>query len=500
MGTDDDFRRLRDWLTDAGFTEVGLAQASGQASTYEFKSLKNPQRTAFLEPRDRQSLLVHLFLDGAPVPWTTIDAILSVDERRILDALGLLQPAIDDPSLGVGTVALYPLERLFMVSDRYGSLQVVGEGSPADLVYSALTSEGHRFVELMPRLPSEAYLDLCSGCGVAALIGAAQFARHAWAIDITGRSTRFAAFNARLNGLANVSLLEGSLYEPVAGRQFDLITAHPPYVASFDTEMIFRDAGEDGEQITRAILAGLADHLKPGGQFYCDCTMTDREGAPLEHRIREMLGPREGEFDVVVAQASAVNPVIQYAGSVLEGRSTPELFVRRIEAFKRLGIKDFVSAVILIQRRASDRPVVTRRRILTGRTTASDFQWLLRHAIGTTAWTDDDVLRLLDAAPRLVEGVEWRTRAVARSGEWQSASTQLATFAPFMMEADDCPAWFATLLTWCDGRTPAREHLRRLRDAGVIPPSSPDLQFARLIRQLADGAFVELPDYPLSPR
>src|SRR5262249_44210710 len=163
-------------------------------------------------------------------------------------------------------------------------------------------------------------LELCSGSGVAALIAGKNFARRATAIDIAERSTRFAEFNARLNGLANVAALAGDLYAPVAGRQFDVITAHPPYVASFGTEMIYRDGGEDGEQISRGIIAGLAEHLRPGGLFYCHCMMTDRKGAPLEQRIREMLGPRHEEFDVVLGEAGSMSPVLQYAGGVLDGR------------------------------------------------------------------------------------------------------------------------------------------------------------------------------------
>ena len=118
----------------------------------------------------------------------------------------------------------------------------------------------------------------------------------------------------------------------------------------------------------------------------------------------------------------------------------------------------------------------------------------------TAQWSEADVAALLDTTPRLVDGVEWRTRTMADGGAWKLGFTQLATSAPFAMEADDCPVWFSTLLTWCDGKTPAREHLRRLRESGAIPESSPDQQFARLIRQLADAAFIELPELALPPR
>lgn len=499
MGSDAEFRRLREFLVDAGFSESGLRAVGGHETIYDFVRHYDSRRTSFLDPTDRQSLLVQLFLDGLALPWEIVERVLSPDERALLDRFKLLHPSVRDPSKAVASVALYPLEGVFMTSDRFTDAQVVGEGVPADIVYASLTREARRFVEFMPRRPCNEYLELCSGSGVAALIAASTFARRATAIDIAERSTRFAEFNARLNGLSNVTTLAGDLYTPVAGKQFDVITAHPPYVASFGTEMIYRDGGEDGEQISRGIIAGLPEHLRAGGVFYCHCMMTDRDGAPLEQRVREMLGSRQEEFDVVVGDAGSMSPLLQYAGSVLDGRSTPELFARRIVAFNRLKIAAFVSSFIFVQRRTSNRPTITRRRVVTGRTKPADFEWLMGYAVGTAQWTDADVLRLMDTAPRLVEGTEWRSRMLAEGGEWRAAPTQIGTTTPFLVEANDCPPWFAQLLAWCNGRTSGHELLRRCRAQQLLSAEVDDLLFARLLRQLSDAAFIELPEFPLPP-
>jgi methylase of polypeptide subunit release factors len=497
MGSDDEFRRLREFLVATGFSEPGLEATAGHKSIYEFVRHHDPRRTAFLDPTDRQSLLVQLFLDGLAIPREIVDRVLPADERALLDRFKLLHPSVSDADKVVASVALYPLEGVFMTSDRFIDAQVVGDGTPADIVYASLTREARRFVEYMPRRACNDYLELCSGSGVAALIAARTFARHATAIDIAERSTRFAEFNARLNGLTNVTALAGDLYAPVAGRQFDVITAHPPYVASFGTEMIYRDGGEDGEQISRGIIAGLPTHLRPGGVFYCHCMMTDREGAPLEQRLREMLGPGHEEFDVVLGEGGSMSPVVQYAGSVLDGRSSPELFARRILAFQRLEITAFVSAFVFIQRRATDRATITRRRVVTARTKREDFDWLIGYAIGTAEWSDADVRRLMDTTPGLVEGTEWRSRMLAEGGEWRSATSQVGTTAPFFVEANDCPPWFAQLLSWCDGRTSGHELLHRCQSQRLVPADVDDLQFGRLLRQLSDAAFLELPQFPL---
>src|SRR5690606_29151931 len=125
-----------------------------------------------------------------------------------------------------------------------------------DFVFSAITSLTGTFLSQLPDAPCERCLELCAGTGTAALAAAKQ-AGHVWATDLTARSTRFAEFNARLNNLQNVTAVQGDLYEPVLGLTFDRIVAHPPYVPATETQMVYRDGGEDGEQVIRGILQGL---------------------------------------------------------------------------------------------------------------------------------------------------------------------------------------------------------------------------------------------------
>jgi methylase of polypeptide subunit release factors len=482
-------------LIAVGYTEPEVCAKAGAKSIGQLKSLDSG-RTAFAAPSDAQSLLVQLFLDCIRLPWTVVRAVLSSDEISILTDLGLLQNAIVDPDWCAASVALFPSEDLYVVSDRLSSMEVIGRGLPADLVFSPLTPETRRFVGLMPRIPCEAYLEMCAGTGIAALHAAKKFARYAYSADITERSTRFAQFNAALNGLDNFTAVQGDLYEPVAGKTFDLITAHPPYVPSEATEMVFRDGGADGEQITRRIVAGLDRHLRPGGLFYLDCVMTDRENDPIEQRMRRMLGPSEDEFDVVVIRSGTVETKIYQAERLQSGRMTPELFLRQAAFFKQLGITRLVAVTALIQRRAEPRSVVTRHRALSAETRAEDLLWLLRYLVGTVEWGEDDMGRLLDSCPRALPFAELRVRSVFRDGVWTAADARVETVAPFAAESP-CPPWFPTLLGWCDGRTTVRELLARLRRDGTIPESTTDEDFAQLIRELADVPFFELEQFPL---
>ena len=166
-----------------------------------------------------------------------------------------------DANRVVSNVLLYPAESLLIASD----VAALPDGDGArwwDLVYAAITTNTKNFLSTMPRRPCKAFLDLCSGTGVAALAAASTFADHAWAIDVADRSTQFASFNARLNDVNNVTIVSGDLYAPVAGLTFDRIVAHPPYVPARETRMVYRDGGSDGEGVTRRIIARLTSLLR----------------------------------------------------------------------------------------------------------------------------------------------------------------------------------------------------------------------------------------------
>ena len=76
---------------------------------------------------------------------------------------------------------------------------------------------------------------------------ARHFAGHAWGIDITARSVRFAEFSRRLNQIANATFLQGDLYRPCEGKQFDRIVTHPPYALGATSTYIYADGGEGGQ-------------------------------------------------------------------------------------------------------------------------------------------------------------------------------------------------------------------------------------------------------------
>jgi SAM-dependent methyltransferase len=107
-------------------------------------------------------------------------------------------------------------------------------------------------------------LDVGTGSGVLALMGAAH-CDQVTATDVNPRALMFARFNAGLNDVSNLELIEGSWFEPVAGRTFDLVVCNPPYVVSPDRDFVYRDSGMPGASLLEQLIRQSAQCLAPGG-------------------------------------------------------------------------------------------------------------------------------------------------------------------------------------------------------------------------------------------
>ena len=134
---------------------------------------------------------------------------------------------------------------------------------PADYV-ATYTPTSRLCDSLTPRPRVARALDVGTGPGIHALL-AAQHAGHVIATDVNERALAYTALNAALNELTNVECRRGSLFEPVAGERFDLITCNAPYVVSPERRWAYRDSGFKADQLSEQVVAAAAAHLNEGG-------------------------------------------------------------------------------------------------------------------------------------------------------------------------------------------------------------------------------------------
>ncbi len=125
-------------------------------------------------------------------------------------------------------------------------------------------------------------LDLCTGSGCLAILAAMAYPNAAVdAVDLSKEALEVAKLNVADHDMADrVRLLAGDLFQPVAGRRYDLIVANPPYVAKAEVDAFPAEyraepvmahlGGTDGLDIVRRILAEAGEHLTPEGGLLCE--------------------------------------------------------------------------------------------------------------------------------------------------------------------------------------------------------------------------------------
>jgi HemK-related putative methylase len=126
--------------------------------------------------------------------------------------------------------------------------------------------------------PGLRVLDLGCGSGVVAVFAARRGA-HVVATDINPAAVQCTRINALLNRVeAQVETAVGDLFEPVAGRVFDLIVFNPPFFRGRPRDPL--DHAWRGEDVFERFAAGLDRHLAAGGQAWV-LLSTDGAGAEL---------------------------------------------------------------------------------------------------------------------------------------------------------------------------------------------------------------------------
>jgi len=345
----------------------------------------------------------------------------------------------------------------------------------------------------LPWEPCESFLELCSGTGVAAL-EAAGHVNHAWAVDITERSTQTAEFNRLLNGLDNVTTIKGDLYECLGDLTFDRIVAHPPYMPVLNRAQIFYDGGSDGEQVTRRIVMGLPRYLRAGGRFCCLAQGSDRDSATFEQRVRAWLGEEQSEFDVMAIVRATQNPAdaaLQYA---VKSKGGGQAAHEMREALRGLGIQLMVYGWMIIQRRNDARPVFTTRRSVGPNTGRDEIAWLLKWE--SAAVKPEFIEILAEMHPIAARCLELHTVHRMKEGDLAPEQFSLHTEYPFSVDCRVQP-WMGFLLPQCDGKSTVRQLFEFCKQNNFVHPETPLAEFAKLLMVFIAGGFLEVEEFKL---
>lgn len=202
-------------------------------------------------------------------PW--LDCALTESERKALDALIFDRVSKRIPASYLLNRAyiqgrpFYVDERVIVPRSFIGEI-ILGDDNPAREIKQV-----------------ESILDLCTGSGCLAILAAELYPNAVVdAVDLSADALAIAAINVRDHGMEErVNLLQGDLFGPVAGRQYDLIITNPPYVDQPGMDILTDEhkheptlallgGGADGMDVVRDIIAHAPAHLNPGGGMICE--------------------------------------------------------------------------------------------------------------------------------------------------------------------------------------------------------------------------------------
>lgn len=255
--------------------------------------------------------LIRLLLLGDALPEREVAAALA--PVRLEDALaaGLLSRDGDEIRAALD---LRPLDSgsgtRWILSDLDDSMQ------RRTLTEDHVLGVGHASLSLLratPTAPVGTVLDLGTGCGVQA-VHAADYAGRVTATDVNPRALWLARATAALNEL-DIELLDGSWFEPVAGRRFDQIVANPPFVVGpARIEHTYRDSGLALDGASELVIGQAPGLLAPGGTAAMLAAWVHGDGQDWRQRVSSWL-PAHG-VDAWVVQRDVADPAL-YVGTWL---------------------------------------------------------------------------------------------------------------------------------------------------------------------------------------
>ena len=341
-------RDLRKLLRAAEYSGPSIQERLGTEGDLLVRTSDHPVHLRRLEG-DPSALaaLVRLFVLVADMDAEEADRAL---QPLGVDGLERLRLVESEGAIVRARVRLVPHDELVVASDLPGDLGAEHVAS----VHHPSATLGY----LTVRRPVERALDLCTGCGIQALL-ASRHAGLVVATDVNERALEFAAFNAAVNGVENLELRHGSFLEPVRGEEFGLVVCNPPYVISPEFELLFRDSGLGGDRVSAELVQELPSALEEGG-FGTVMVSWVQEGDDATVRPRGWV---EGTgCDAWVFHASTDDPLTT-AGGWLRDAATPEDYGERIDRWVDYYRSEGIVAVAygaVVMRRRSDADVWVR--------------------------------------------------------------------------------------------------------------------------------------------
>ncbi len=300
-------RQLHELLLASGYCEAGIAPRIDEAPP------QLPDASA--EPTALNTLVRLFFMCEDCQGHDVAEAIRPLTLAQLSEASVLCM----EGDLVSAAIRIQPYERMLYVFNRDNS------NTAPEETLMLISSSSLEVAHLVTRRPARNALDIGTGSGFLATL-LSPFCERITAIDVNPAAIRAAAFNARWNGLKNISFRAGNLLEPVRGQDFDLIVCNPPFLitpipAAFSSRYLFKHSGLPGDTFCLKLAREASQLLEEGGYFHMILQWEESSDSTWSSNLEKSLSGLG--CDVWVARIMTVTAE-QYVAEWIDGLSEME--------------------------------------------------------------------------------------------------------------------------------------------------------------------------------
>ena len=355
---------LRTAFEDSDYTVDAVVGAIGEDAQRALGRNSTVAATRNLSGRqDPLAVLARLWPLQQPVPRPDLERALPGLVEPLL-AAGLLAAAGTEMSAAVD-VRPYASDAGadgWVVSDLSPALDTLTTPVRPDFVLG-VSSASSTLAQLTLRRPVERALDLGTGCGVQAL-HLSRHVEHVVATDLNPRALELAELTLALNEV-RADLRLGSLYEPVPGETFDLITTNPPYVMSpprpDEQRLTYREGSLAGDGLMERVVREGVRHLTPGGTLQVLGNWAHPVLGSWQERLHDWVAATGCDAHVVQRETLDVYEYVELwlADAGLAG--TPvyaSRYAEWLDYFERLGVAAVGMGWLVLHNAGRDQPSI----------------------------------------------------------------------------------------------------------------------------------------------
>jgi len=478
-----DGKTFKKVLADAGYSQMALAETLGISCVHERQDVEVVYRR--VKTDSPYNILVRLFWLGRAVFESILREQLAGLDIEELVGIGLLHRRDGEVQ---ANAKLAPYHELLLASDfgpeihrELSADHVLGVGA-ASLTLGSLTV----------RRKVKTALDIGTGAGIQAFL-ADRHADHVIGTDTNLRALNFARFNAVLNGIDGIEWSEGSLYEPVAEQQFDLIVSNPPYVISPESRFVFRDANLPGDAVSEQVVRGAGQRLSEGGFACILFNWHHQDDTDWDSRPRSWVSNIGCDGWLICFKSTEP---LTYAADWLRtsvGKSSPDYgkyLDEWMAYYKKMQIGRISAGGVIMRRRSQQANWFRAHAIDKGRCTGSCGDQIER------IFAAEDLLQNLNDDRQLLqqrflfdEHHRLEHQLAVRDGCWSVNSEHLyaSEGIPF---AGNMDMYIANLLAGCDGRRTLRELIEAVADRIQTDPETVGPACLATVRKLMQAGFL----------